>query len=191
MNELDRGSQFVLGSAAVAKRTADQQQDRRPQPLASRADDVVGDRADQHHIRIEAAADHRVDRGHVLLDDRVKVGGGERGRGQGVGVGHDGLGTGERLRIKSIRAPWFRPRMLPVVSVGVGAELGHRRFGTNPSRVDLTAGAGSDIIAGLPLVPASPIRVPNASSFHERMEFLEGALLPGKSGKNRLFHVKL
>ena len=161
MDELDGGSQFMLGGAAVTKRTADQQQDRRPQPLASRADDVISDGTDQHHIRIEAAADHRIDRSHVLLDDRVKVGGGERGREQGVGVGHDGLRTNERLRTKIIRALRRRTRALPVVSVGPSSDLDHCCDEAGLSPVDLTAGAGSDIIAGLPSVPTSPVRMSN------------------------------
>ena len=112
MDELDRGSQVVLLGSAITKRAGDQQQDRWPQTFAARADDVVGDRADQSDIRAKAAADHGIDRGHVLGNHRMQVSGGEYCGRQGVGVGHDGLRTSKRLEGGIIWARCFRPRFV-------------------------------------------------------------------------------
>jgi hypothetical protein len=65
MNELDHGRQFVVMLAAVTQRAGGKQHQSRTQSLAATLDDVLGDLPDQHHVGMQALADHRVNGQHV------------------------------------------------------------------------------------------------------------------------------
>jgi hypothetical protein len=95
VDEFDHRRQLPGVVPAMIERARGQQQQHRPQALAARADDVLGDLVDQGHVRGQAAADQRVDPGHVLAHQRLdfRQGQGEVGRGAGI---HARSGVGER-----------------------------------------------------------------------------------------------
>jgi len=87
VDELDHGRQVEALLAAITQRAADQQQQRRPQPLAAGGDDVARNLADQGRARIQPAGDDGVDAVHVVRNEgenRGSAGGmggqGEKGR---------------------------------------------------------------------------------------------------------------
>jgi len=70
VDELDHRGELQTSFAAITRRAAREQQQRGPQPLASRGDDVLGDLAHQRHVRFESPADQRVDALQILRDRR-------------------------------------------------------------------------------------------------------------------------
>lgn len=82
VDELHHSGQVEALFARVSQCARHQQQERGPQALAARGDDVLGDLADQRHACVEAACDHAVDFDHVA-GNQVQHGGG----GGGVGGG--------------------------------------------------------------------------------------------------------
>ncbi len=79
----DRRELVVVGAGPGGARggLAGQHHQHRPQALAAGRNDVLGDLVDQDHVRSQAGADQRVDRGHV-------------GGGQGLDAGQAGMGRG-------------------------------------------------------------------------------------------------
>ena len=66
MNELHHGRQVVTLVAPVAQGTAHQQQQGRPQTLATGSHDVLRNLADQRNVGLQAAFNHRVHFAHVV-----------------------------------------------------------------------------------------------------------------------------
>ncbi|MNN85805.1 hypothetical protein D3C81_2031370 [compost metagenome] len=79
VDEFHHGSQQLVMGAFVAQGARHHQHHGRAHALAARANDVVADRADQHHIGIQPIADNRVDSLHI-----VSNGGNKRGEIQDV-----------------------------------------------------------------------------------------------------------
>ena len=78
MDEFDHRGEFEPRRPVEARRGARHEVQRRAQALAAAGDDVLCDLPDQHHIRLQALADQRIDAMHVRRD-----GAEERGKGQG------------------------------------------------------------------------------------------------------------
>jgi hypothetical protein len=65
MNELDHGRQFVVMLAAITQSAGGKQYQSRTQSLAATLNDVLGDLPDQHHVGMQALANHRVNGQHI------------------------------------------------------------------------------------------------------------------------------
>jgi len=83
VDELDDGGQHVPLMRRFAERAGHEQQQCRAQPLAARADDVLGDLVDQQHVGREALPDNAIHLLHVAGDRGEQVGGAEGGGGGG------------------------------------------------------------------------------------------------------------
>ena len=78
----------MLGTAAAGG-VAGQHHQHGPQAFAAGGDDVVGNLVDQHHVRGQAAADQRIDGGHVRRGEGLDGGQAQRGA-EVVGDAHAG-----------------------------------------------------------------------------------------------------
>src|SRR5215813_4084095 len=75
MDELDDRCELVMVRPSVAGSPGGEQQQRRPQPLATARDNVLGHLPHQRHIGVQATANERIDGFHVAGDqcaDRVE-----------------------------------------------------------------------------------------------------------------------
>jgi len=79
MDELHHGGQQLVVRPLIPQRARHHQHHRRAHALAARANDVVADRTDEHHIGIQPLADNRIDGFHI-----VNYGSNERGEIQDV-----------------------------------------------------------------------------------------------------------
>ncbi len=61
----------MLG-AVIARRAGREQQERRTQPLAAAAHDVLGHLPDEQYVRVEGCAQHAVDGLHVGADNGLQ-----------------------------------------------------------------------------------------------------------------------
>jgi len=73
VDELDDGGRLDVVVARVAAGTGGQQHAQRAQPLATAADDVLGNLVDQHHVAREALDDDLVHPAQVVRDQRPHV----------------------------------------------------------------------------------------------------------------------
>ena len=85
VHELDRGGELDVAVAGIAGEPRHRQGQHRPQPLAARIDQVVGDLGDHRHLGAGARQDHGVDALHV---------GASRGRPAGRSMARPDFQTG-------------------------------------------------------------------------------------------------
>jgi hypothetical protein len=77
VHEFDGGRELDVAVAPVAAEIGHRERQHRPQPLAARGDQVVGDLRDHRHVGAGARQDHRVDALHVgarQRDQRLDAG---------------------------------------------------------------------------------------------------------------------
>jgi len=87
VDELHDRRELEMVAPGIFDRTGCEQEQRRPKTLAAAADDVLRDLPNEHHVRVEPAADQRIDLGHVPGDeaaDGLQGGRGQAGVGRGV-----------------------------------------------------------------------------------------------------------
>ncbi len=73
MDELNDGGGVDVLSAAVTAGSGRKQHGDRPQPLAAAVDDVTRQLIDQRHVRMELAADQRIDGMEVVRDGNADL----------------------------------------------------------------------------------------------------------------------
>ena len=112
----DRRQRVPIGALVPAGARGEQDQ-RRPQALASPADDVLGDLADQCDVRTEALPEDAVDLGHLGREQGLEVFGGHVAvRGGGGGSRRVAAGSGAANAKAREKADCNRP-VRPAVRV--------------------------------------------------------------------------